>query len=92
MRQRGSTKKPGDLQARDHQRSEAGESGGQPPGGPVELVLKDGTVLKEEVKLPKGDPEIPATDADMENKLRFCAEDVLPEQRQRAILKTVKKA
>ena len=31
------------------------------------------------------------TDEDMENKLRFCAEDVLPEARQRAILKTVKK-
>ena len=60
-------------------------------GARVELVLKDGTVLKEEVTLPKGDPEVPATDADMEGKLRFCAEDVFPEQRQRAILKTVKK-
>ena len=48
-------------------------------GARVELVLKDGTILKEEVKLPKGDPEVPATDEDMEGKLRFCAEDVFPE-------------
>ncbi len=60
-------------------------------GARVELVLKNGTTLREEVKLPKGDPEVPVTDEDMENKLRFCAEDVLPEARQRAILKTVKK-
>ena len=60
-------------------------------GARVELVLKDGTTLREEVNLPKGDPEVPVTDEDMEGKLRFCAEDVLPEARQRAILKTVKK-
>ncbi len=60
-------------------------------GARVELVLKDGKTLREEVNLPKGDPEVPVTDEDMENKLRFCAEDVLPEQRQRAILRTVKK-
>jgi 2-methylcitrate dehydratase PrpD len=60
-------------------------------GARVELVLKDGTTLREEVKLPKGDPEVPATDEDMEGKLRFCAEDVFPETRQRAILGTVKK-
>ncbi len=60
-------------------------------GARVELVLKDGKTLREEVNLPKGDPEVPVTDEDMQNKLRFCAEDVLPEQRQRAILRTVKK-
>jgi 2-methylcitrate dehydratase PrpD len=60
-------------------------------GARVELVLKDGTTLREEVKLPKGDPEVPATDRDMEGKLRFCAEDVFSEARQRAILKTVRK-
>jgi 2-methylcitrate dehydratase PrpD len=60
-------------------------------GARVELLLKDGKTLREEVRLPKGDPEVPVTDEDMENKLRFCAEDVLPEARQRAILKTVKK-
>ena len=60
-------------------------------GARVELVLKNGTTLREEVRLPKGDPEVPVTDEDMENKLRFCAEDVLPEARQQAILKTVKK-
>jgi 2-methylcitrate dehydratase PrpD len=59
-------------------------------GARVELVLKDGKTLREEVNLPKGDPEVPVTDEDMENKLRFCAEDVLSEQRQRAILKAVK--
>jgi 2-methylcitrate dehydratase PrpD len=60
-------------------------------GARVELVLKDGTTLREEVKLPKGDPEVPATDQDMEGKLRFCAEDVFSEARQRAILTAVRK-
>jgi 2-methylcitrate dehydratase PrpD len=60
-------------------------------GARVELALKDGTTLREEVKLPKGDPEVPATDEDMEGKLRFCAEDVFPEARQRAILTAVRK-
>ncbi|MHB8771878.1 MAG: MmgE/PrpD family protein [Syntrophales bacterium] len=58
-------------------------------GARVELVLKDGTTLREEVRLPKGDPEVPATAADMENKLAFCAEDLFPAARQRAILKAV---
>jgi len=60
-------------------------------GARVELVLKDGTARQVEVNLPKGDPEVPVTDADMENKLRFCAEDLFPEKRQRAILRTVKR-
>lgn len=60
-------------------------------GARVELVLKDGTARQVEVNLPKGDPEVPVTDADMENKLRFCAEDLFPEMRQRAILRTVKR-
>lgn len=60
-------------------------------GARVELVLKDGTARQVEINLPKGDPEVPVTDADMENKLRFCAEDLFPETRQRAILRTVKR-
>lgn len=58
-------------------------------GARVELVLKDGTTLTEEVRLPKGDPEVPATAADMANKLAFCAEDLFPAARQRAILQAV---
>ena len=58
-------------------------------GARVELVLKDGTTLTEEVRLPKGDPEVPATTADMAQKLAFCAEDLFPAARQRAILKAV---
>ncbi len=58
-------------------------------GARVELVLKDGTTLTEEVRLPKGDPEVPATAADMAQKLAFCAEDLFPAARQRAILKAV---
>ena len=60
-------------------------------GTRVEIVLKDGTARQVEVKLPKGDPEVPVTDEDMESKLRFCAEDVFSEVRQQAILRTVKK-
>jgi 2-methylcitrate dehydratase PrpD len=60
-------------------------------GARVELLLKDGTTLREEVKLPKGDPEVPVTDEDMGGKLRFCAEDLFPETRQRVIRETVKK-
>ncbi|MBU2053951.1 MAG: MmgE/PrpD family protein [Proteobacteria bacterium] len=58
-------------------------------GARVELVMKDKTTQQVEVKLPKGDPEVPATQEDMEGKLRFCAEDVFPQARQQAILKTV---
>jgi 2-methylcitrate dehydratase PrpD len=60
-------------------------------GARVELLMKNGTVRQWEVKLPKGDPEVPVTDEDMENKLRFCAEGVFSEVRQRAIMRTVKR-
>ena len=60
-------------------------------GACVELVMKDKTTRQVEVKLPKGDPEVPATKEDMEEKLRFCAEDVLPPARQQSILRTVNK-
>ncbi|MEI7670891.1 MAG: MmgE/PrpD family protein, partial [Deltaproteobacteria bacterium] len=60
-------------------------------GALVELVMKDKTTRQMEVKLAKGDPEVPATQEDMEGKLRFCAEDVFPQARQQAILKMVGK-
>lgn len=60
-------------------------------GARVELVLTDGTARQVEVNLPKGDPEVPVTDADMESKLSFCAEDLFPEAKQRAIIRTVKR-
>jgi 2-methylcitrate dehydratase PrpD len=60
-------------------------------GARVELVLKDGTPLREEVRLPKGDPEVPATAEDMAQKLAFCAEGLFPAARQRAILDQVER-
>lgn len=57
----------------------------------VELVMKDKTTQQVEVKLAKGDPEVPVTQEDMEGKLRFCAEDVFSGGRQQDILRTVKK-
>jgi 2-methylcitrate dehydratase PrpD len=60
-------------------------------GARVELVMKNGTTRQEEVKLPKGEPEVPVTLEDIEVKMRFCAETVFPEDRLRAISRTVQK-
>ena len=42
-------------------------------GARVEVLLKDGTVLKETVLVPRGDPENPLTRGDILRKLRVCA-------------------
>ena len=60
-------------------------------GARVELVMKNGTIRQEEVKLPKGEPEVPVTFEDIEVKMKSCAETVFPEDRLRAIARTVKK-
>lgn len=60
-------------------------------GARVELLMKDGTIRQKEVPLPKGDPEVPATPADIENKLKFSAEGIFTEARQQEIVKTVQK-
>jgi 2-methylcitrate dehydratase PrpD len=60
-------------------------------GARVELVLKDGTIRQEEVKLPKGEPEVPVTFEDIEVKMKSCADTVFPEERLQAIARTVKK-
>jgi 2-methylcitrate dehydratase PrpD len=60
-------------------------------GARVELVMKNGTVRREEVKLPKGEPEVPVTFEDIEVKMAACADSVFPEARLQAIARTVKR-
>ncbi len=60
-------------------------------GARVELVMKNGTTRQVEVKLPKGEPEVPVTFGDIEVKMASCADAVFPEERLQAIAKTVKK-
>jgi len=60
-------------------------------GARVELLMKNGTRREKGVTLPKGDPEMPVTQEDMENKLRFCAEGLFSEKRQREIVRTVQR-
>jgi 2-methylcitrate dehydratase PrpD len=60
-------------------------------GARVELVLNNGTTRQVEVKLPKGEPEVPVTFEDIEVKMASCAETVFPEERLQAIAGTVKK-
>lgn len=58
-------------------------------GTRIEIFLKDGTVRDEFVPLPKGDPEVPVTNEDIENKLRSCARTVLSPERAEAIIGAV---
>jgi len=60
-------------------------------GARVELVLNNGTTRQVEVKLPKGEPEVPVTFEDIEVKMASCAETIFPEERLQAIAGTVKK-
>jgi 2-methylcitrate dehydratase PrpD len=60
-------------------------------GARVELVMKNGTTRQVEVKLPKGEPEVPVTFEDIEVKMASCADTVFPEERLKAIARTVKK-
>jgi 2-methylcitrate dehydratase PrpD len=60
-------------------------------GARVELVMKNGTTRQEEVKLPKGEPEVPVTFEDIEVKMKSCADTVFPEERLQTIARTVKK-
>jgi len=58
-------------------------------GSRVQLVFKDGTSKEAAVTLPKGDPEVPVTNADVENKLRRCAEELVPADRAEALIRAV---
>ncbi|MBM4313623.1 MAG: MmgE/PrpD family protein [Deltaproteobacteria bacterium] len=60
-------------------------------GARVELVMKNGTTRQDEVKLPKGEPEVPVTFEDIEVKMASCAASVFPKDRLEAIAKTIKK-
>jgi 2-methylcitrate dehydratase PrpD len=58
-------------------------------GARVELVFKDGSRKEAGVVLPKGDPEIPVTRKDIENKLAACAKGEMTAEKQAAIIKAV---
>ena len=58
-------------------------------GAKVEVWLQDGTSKEAAAKLPKGDPEVPVSQRDIENKLSLCAEGLLPADRQRALVEAV---
>ena len=58
-------------------------------GSRVQLFFKDGASKEAAVTLPKGDPEVPVTNADVENKLRRCAEELLPADRAEALIRAV---
>lgn len=60
-------------------------------GARVELVMKNGTTRQVEVKLPRGEPEVPVTFEDIEAKMASCADTVFPEARLKAIAGTVKR-
>ncbi|MDX9872483.1 MAG: MmgE/PrpD family protein [Clostridia bacterium] len=58
-------------------------------GTKIEIIFKDGTARMEYVPLPKGDPEVPVTNEDIENKLRSCAENVFSPERAEEIIRAV---
>lgn len=58
-------------------------------GSRVQLLFKDGTSREAAVTLPKGDPEVPVTNADVENKLRSSAEGLLPADRQEELIRAI---
>jgi 2-methylcitrate dehydratase PrpD len=58
-------------------------------GAKVEVLLQDGTSKEVAVKLPKGDPEVPVSQDDIENKLKLCAEGLLPADRQQALVEAI---
>jgi 2-methylcitrate dehydratase PrpD len=60
-------------------------------GARVELIMKDGTTREIEVKLPKGEPEVPALQKDIEAKLDFCGETLFDKERLKAIVRTVER-
>jgi 2-methylcitrate dehydratase PrpD len=60
-------------------------------GARVVLVMKNGTTRQAEVKLPKGEPEAPVLQKDIEAKMGFCGETLFREDQLRAIVRTVQR-
>jgi len=60
-------------------------------GARVELIMKDGTSRRADVKLPKGEPEVPGRQRDVEVKLGSCAETLFRDDRVQAIARTVQR-
>lgn len=59
-------------------------------GAKVELLRKDGSILEEEVSLPKGDPEAPFDWEDMRRKLGSCGRGVFSEKTQERLLEIIR--
>jgi hypothetical protein len=53
--------------------------------------MKNGTTRQAEVKLPKGEPEVPVRQSDIDVKLGFCAETLFRQDQLRAIARTVQR-
>jgi 2-methylcitrate dehydratase PrpD len=60
-------------------------------GARVELMMKNGTSRKAEVKLAKGEPEAPASQKDVEAKLSFCGETLFSKERLREVVTMVQR-
>jgi len=58
-------------------------------GAKVQVLFQDGSSKEVAVKLPKGDPEVPVSQGDIENKLKLCAEGLIPADRQQALIEAV---
>jgi 2-methylcitrate dehydratase PrpD len=58
-------------------------------GAKVQVLFQDGSSKEVAVKLPKGDPEVPVSPEDIENKLKLCADGLIPADRQQALVEAV---
>jgi 2-methylcitrate dehydratase PrpD len=59
-------------------------------GTTVEIVKKNGSILKETVLIPKGDPENPLTRNDIIDKLKICAAGQAEEDKLMSLIEAVK--
>lgn len=57
----------------------------------MDITLSDGTIAKAKVRHPKGDPENPASDNEIEQKFKSLTFNHLDVQRQNAVINVVKK-
>lgn len=71
------------LQVREDVPIYTGSTASGRAGNPVELHLKDGRILKNQVDIPKGSPELPLTTGEYLAKYHDCAKGVLSRDREK---------
>ena len=59
-------------------------------GAEVEIILSDNTSFSYKVLLPKGEPENPATTAELEEKFRSCVGDFWPESKKEEVIGVIR--